>query len=393
LFLQKGGLEPTLYAERSSEEVRNGRLPNTVIHNYKTRARDQALGVNHWDDTALDIHGHWHYIGSEPPLSFPGYFSNPSLSVDYRLYHGAMLEDFEQRGGTVVFGSVGADDLPALAGKHDLVVVSTGGRTFAEVFPALADRSPYQQPQRRLAAGLFTGVGHDDRKYVALSIAPGHGETIVAPMESFEGNVTVVLFECVPGGALEELVVTKYEDDPKGYERLVLEKLRMFNPPVFERIDESEFALTRPTSFLQGAVTPTVRQSYTSLDESTYAIAIGDAHVHLDPVVGMGGNCASFAAFMLGETILEGGPFDEAFCQRVDERRLPLVLSSFDFTNFMLNPEPHLLDVIGAMSQSPQISDDFTEGFTDPPRQWHNMQSAENTTAYLASLTSTPATA
>jgi 2-polyprenyl-6-methoxyphenol hydroxylase-like FAD-dependent oxidoreductase len=389
LLLQQGGLEPTLYAERTSDEVRGGRLPNTVAHNYRTRARDRALGVNHWDESARQIHGHWHYIPTEPPLDFPGYFTNPSISVDYRLYHATMLEDFEERGGSVVVGPIGADDLRTLAGRHDLVIVSTGSRAFHDVFPVLPDRSPYDQPQRLLAAGLFNGVTYpDDKHYVTISITPGQGEVIEIPMQSFEGNVTVLLFECVPGGGLEELNATAYDDDPKAYERLVLEKLRAFSPPVFNRVDEGEFSVTEPRNFLRGAITPTVRQSYTQLDETTYAIAVGDAHVHMDPVIGQGGNAASFAAFMLGETILEGGALDEEFCKRVDERRLPLVLGSFDFTNFMLRPEPHLLDVIGAMSQNPALSDDFTEGFTDPPRQWQNLHSAENTAAYLGSFAS-----
>ena len=51
LLLQQRGLEPTLYAERTAAELREGRLPNTVAHHHHTRAREQELGVNHWDDS------------------------------------------------------------------------------------------------------------------------------------------------------------------------------------------------------------------------------------------------------------------------------------------------------------------------------------------------------
>lgn len=384
LLLQQNGLEPTLYAERTADEVRAGRLPNTVAHNYRTRARDRALGVNQWDGVAPDIDGHWHFVPLDPPLSFPGYFTNPSLSVDYRIYHSTMLEAFENRGGRVVYGRISPEDLPGLGRTHDLVVIATGRPAFASLFSPIPERSPYSEPQRKLAAGLFTGFRPVEKEHVTISITPGHGEVIAIPMHSFAGNVMVLLFECVPGGGLEELAVTSYEDDPAAYERLVVEKVRAFSPPMFERLDESQFGLVDPSSFLQGAITPTVRQSYARLDDGTIAIAVGDAHVQMDPVVGLGGNAASFAAFALGETILDGGPYDEAFCRRVDERRLPLVLGSFDFTNFMLNPPPYFLEVIGAMSQNPAVSDDFTEGFTDPPRQWSNMQSAESVAAYLA---------
>ena len=87
------------------------------------------------------------------------------------------------------------------------------------------------------------------------------------------------------------------------------------------------FALARPDSILQGAVLPTVRRSHARLDNGRYAIAVGDAHVAMDPVVGLGANSASLGAWTMGETILEGGPFDEAFCRKVDERRLPGVLA------------------------------------------------------------------
>jgi hypothetical protein len=39
LPLQQRGLSPTLYAERPPDEVRAGRLPNTVAHHHRTRGR------------------------------------------------------------------------------------------------------------------------------------------------------------------------------------------------------------------------------------------------------------------------------------------------------------------------------------------------------------------
>lgn len=366
--------------------MRGGRLPNTVAHNYRTRARERALGVNHWDDSAPAIDGHWHFFPGEPPLEFPGFFPNPSLSVDYRLYQAQLLEDFEQRGGAAVVGGLTTDDLPRLSERHDLLVVSTGRGGFGELFPP--ERQPFAAPQRVLSAGLYTGVARrPDQQYVTFSVTPGHGEIIEIPMESFEGDVTVVLFECIPGGDLEPLAKTPYADDPKGYERTVVEKVRAYCPPLSERLDDSEFALARPDSILQGAVMPTVRRSHAKLDNGRYAIAVGDAHVAMDPVVGLGANSASLGAWTLGETILEGGPFDEQFCQKVDERRLPGVLAHFEFTNIMLSPPPpHVLEVIGAMSQNPDIANDFTDNFTDPGRHLANLGTPEAAAAYIASF-------
>jgi hypothetical protein len=205
-------------------------------------------------------------------------------------------------------------------------------------------------------------------------------------MQSREGLVEVLLFECVPGGDLEVVARTRYADDPNAHDRLVLEKLRTYAPRVAERVDVSEFGVVDPTSALQGAIVPTVRRSYLELDGGTYAIAAGDLHVSMDPVVGLGANAASLSAFALGETIAEGGPFDEAFCKRVDERRLPGVLAHFDFTSFMLAPKEQLFPVIGAMSQNPALADDFTDNFTDPARHLEHLASPETAAAYVESF-------
>ena len=113
---------------------------------------------------------------------------------------------------------------------------------------------------------------------------------------------------------------------------------------------------------------------------------MGDAHVALDPVCGLGANAASLSAFALGETILEGGPFDEAFCKRVDERRMPGVLAHFDFTNFMLQPGPQLFEVVGAMSQNRALADDFTDNFTEPEKQLANLADLDAAAAYIGSF-------
>lgn len=385
LFLQQHGVEPTLYAERGPDEVRAGRLPNTVAHHHRTRARERTLGVNHWDGSGPSYGRHCHYFGGEHPLGFPGDFSQPSLAVDYRIYLSRLLEDFEGHGGKVELGTIGADDLSRLASRHDLLAVATGRGGLADLFPPLPGRSPFDGPQRLLSAGLYAGIAYAEPICVTFGVSPGHGEIIEIPIETFEGNATTLLFECAPGGDLEVLARTPYDDDPRAYEALALEKLRDHFPPIFERADASSFALTRPSSILQGAVAPTVREPYASL-EGAFAFAVGDAHVAVDPLVGQGANAASYSAWVLGEAIVEGGPFDEAFCRRVDERRREFVLGVFDWTNFMLAPQPHLFDLVGAMSQNKRLCDDFTENFNYPDRQWEHLRSPEETSAYIASF-------
>src|SRR5262245_18219387 len=48
LYLQQQGVPASLYAERTPDEHRALRLSSTPGHYGNTRAREAALGVNHW---------------------------------------------------------------------------------------------------------------------------------------------------------------------------------------------------------------------------------------------------------------------------------------------------------------------------------------------------------
>ena len=61
-------------------------------------------------------------------------------------------------------------------------------------------------------------------------------------------------------------------------------------------------------------------------------------------------------------------------------------MAHFDFTNFMLAPQPQLFDVIGAMSQNPALADEFTDNFTVPSRHLEYLSSPGATAAYLAAF-------
>jgi len=65
---------------------------------------------------------------------------------------------------------------------------------------------------------------------------------------------------------------------------------------------------------------------------------------------------------------------------------LPGVAAHFDFTNFMLAPQPHLFEVIGAMTQNRALADEFTDNFTDPGRHLEYLVSPEATSAYVRSF-------
>jgi 2-polyprenyl-6-methoxyphenol hydroxylase-like FAD-dependent oxidoreductase len=387
LLLQQQGIPATLYSDQTAAQLASGRMLNTVAHHNTTVQREQALGVDHWDLAEYGYFCHHHYIGGPQPLSFPGAFGAPSRAIDYRVYLPRLLEDFTDRGGDFRAGlHVSPEEIVRLSERHDLVVIATGKGGTSAMFPVIPGKSPYSRPQRRLCAGLYYGIAPSEPKGVTLSIAPPHGELLEIPTFSASGHVTVLLFENVPGGDTEVLADAKYDEHPAAFERLVLEKLRVHHPEVFERVNAARFGLTRPEDLLQGAVTPVLREDYAVLPNGRIVMALGDAHSVVDPVVGQGANSASYSAWELGAVIAEDPNFDERFAQKVAARRANRVRAISDWTNLMIGlpPAPHLLQLLGAMSMNPAVADEFTDNFNQPERQWDILATPQRTSAFLA---------
>jgi 2-polyprenyl-6-methoxyphenol hydroxylase-like FAD-dependent oxidoreductase len=385
LYLLAHDVPVTMYADKEPDAIRAGKLLNTVGHHHHTLERERALGVHHWDAAEYGYVCHHHCVLGDPPLRFRGDFDHPSSVIDYRIYLPRLMEDFADRGGrTVLVERFGMDEVERLSHDHDLVVVAVGRRSIGELFPPRPDKSPYDRPQRRLSAGIYAGIAYSEPKGVGVHFSPGHGELLELPIYSHAGFATALLFEAVPGGDLDALVDIRYDDDPAAYNRVVLEKVNAHFPMAAERIDASAFGLWSGRDLLQGALTPIVRHDYARLSSGRYALAVGDSHTVVDPMMGQGANSASYSAWVIGEEIVADVAYDERFCQRVARRREGFVHSVSDWTNLMLNPPQHVLEFIGAMSQDKALCDEFTSNFNDPERQVDVLCTAERTRAYLA---------
>ncbi|PXY22965.1 styrene monooxygenase subunit StyA [Prauserella muralis] len=392
LLLRRHDVPVTIYTDKSPAQLANGRLLNSVAHHAPTIERERELGVHFWPVEEYGYACHHHYVGGEQPLSFRGDFARASSAIDYRLYLPRLAEAYEERGGKLDVRLLQAEDLEPLAEAHDLLVVAAGRGAFSALFPRREDASPYDRPQRRLCVGLYRGIAESQPKGVTISVSPGHGELLEIPLYSAEGFVTALLFENIPGGDLEVLADLSYADDPKAFERTVLDKLATHHPQTFERVDPARFELTGPLDLLQGALTPTVRQDYAKLPNGKYALAIGDVHTVVDPVIGQGANSASHSAWVTGQEILSDYGFDELFCRRVAAARADVVLGAANWTNLMLAPPPeHLLELFGAMARHQHIADEFTDNFDYPDRQWQILATAERTREYLARRTGSAA--
>jgi 2-polyprenyl-6-methoxyphenol hydroxylase-like FAD-dependent oxidoreductase len=384
LFLQQHDVPVTIYTDKSAQQIADGRLLNTVAHHHHTLERERSLGVHHWDAGEYGYVCHQHSIvGTPEPIRFRGDFAHPSSIIDYRLYLPRLLEDYQERGGDLILGSIDADGIERISADHDLVVVAAG-RGAGAMFAPVPERCPYDKPQRRLCVGIFHGIEYTEPKGVGVHMSLGHGEMLELPITSRDGFATALLFENIPGGDLEMLADVSYEDGAAQFDEVILDKLQQHYPMCFERVDHSSFGLQGSRDLLQGALTPVVREDYVRLGSGKFALAMGDAHCVVDPVNGQGANSASYSAWVIGQAILDDFACDEQFCRRVARDRQAFVHGVSDWTNMILHPEPHVVGLLMAMSQNKPLCDAYTQNFNHPDRQWDAVATPERTAAFIA---------
>jgi hypothetical protein len=82
LFLQKRGIDATIYSDRTPEQIRTGRLSNFVVRFDRTCERERALGVDHWEFPDFGVFGVGMRVGIEPPIVWSGSFKRPASGVD-----------------------------------------------------------------------------------------------------------------------------------------------------------------------------------------------------------------------------------------------------------------------------------------------------------------------
>ena len=384
LYLRQHDIDVTIVSDRTADQITKARLPNTAAHFAVTIDREKMLGVDHWSDPEFHYTCHNHSFGGPQRLEFRGDFTRPSRAIDHRVYLPRLMEDFEALGGSIELKPVDALALGPLAQRFDLLVVASGRGTLAQAFEREPDASPYDRPQRQLLAALFSGIRRTNPVGATLSVSPGHGELIDIPILTFGGMASALLFENIPGGELEKLARVRYDENPKGFIELVLAKLEQHHPHIYNRIDPGSFDLCAPNDILQGGVTPVLRRSFLDLGEGKFAVAAGDVHCTVDPLLGQGANIASHSAMALAEEIVKDRALDVRFCERVEQRRRERILCASRWTNIMLQPpSPDLMDLIIEMSRNPDLCNEFTSNFNYPERQWDRVASPQRIRAWI----------
>ena len=391
LTLQQAGVDTTVYAEKTPDEMRAGRLPNGVVRHFASIARERALGVEHWADCGSRMETvNVSILGT--PVAFRGHLPEHASGVDFRVYLPRLLEDYAARGGTVVTGRATPDDVVAASAHHDLTVVASGRDSVDAFFPRDPERSPFAAPQREITCVLVHGLAPLQPGGISFSIAPGVGELFTLPFWSDRGLATIIGIEAIPGSPLEALRHASYGADPAAFEAQIVEALRTFAPPVYDRIDLATFAICDPRDVLQGAITPTVRRASCEVAPGKFVVAVGDAYITNDPICGQGANLGSATAAVLADAILADVAYDAWFCRCLERDMWAVAEPVTHFNNaFLAPPPPHVEAILGAATMHQAVADAFSANFANPAAMWRALATPERANAFLANAMAAPA--
>ena len=389
LGLLQAGHEVTLVSDRTAEQIRGGRVLSTQCMFGDALRSERELGLDFWEDECPKIDSVRYSAGppgTQDPLQLVGRVDAYWQSVDQRLKMSGWLEELERRGGDLQVRTAGVDDLEQLARAADLVLVAAGKGEIAALFERDPARSPFTEPQRWLAVAYVFGFEPlDPPSTFSISIVPGVGEFFGGPALTLGGPCMTWCFEAVPGGEMDVFRDDTWRTDPQADLDRCKEVFERFMPWEATRARDAE--LTDESATLAGAYAPVVRHAVGRLPSGAPVLAVADAAVLNDPLVGQGSNnAARSAAIVLDEIAARPeGPFDEAWLQRVADRCWEQSARySTAFTNLMLHAPPHIVDVLQAGAEEPRVADHLANGTNDPSTLFPWIETAEGTREFIA---------
>ncbi|WP_175719515.1 styrene monooxygenase/indole monooxygenase family protein [Burkholderia anthina] len=376
------GHEVTVYTDRTPDQLLAGKIPSTAFLFNETLDWERRLGLNFWEDVAPAGEGmlvDFREPSGASVMTVKGRLHDRSgQAIDQRTKFARWTQEFERRGGTLVFRAIDIDELDDIAGANDLTLIASGKGAINALFARDAARSAHDKPPRNLAAMLLKGpqiVG--DRPWPKADFRPlrfnfifGVGEFFSLPFYSHAvGECRSFLFEARPGGDMD-----RFQAATDGNELLEIARgvLRDFAPEDASLLDDAQ--LTDPNAWLKGAFTPTVRHPVGRLASGRIVMGVGDTVCLNDPIAGQGANNASRMADHLMKAIDVHGrePFDAGWMQETfDAFWDESARYTTAFTNALLEPPGDaVMHVLRAASTQRAVADDFVRCFQRPREFW-----------------------
>ena len=385
LGLLAAGYAVRLISDRTPDEIRASRIASSQCMFSTALGYERAVGVDLWDDAptvdGIGVTVPHPELPGEKLFSWAGRLDRSAQSIDQRVKFPALIDLFASRGGEIVYEAAGIPELERYARESELVIVAAGKGDIARLFERDAERSTFDAPQRALALTYVHGLAPTPEfSRVSFNLIAGIGEYFVFPALTLSGACDIMVFEGIPGGPLD-----RWKDlTPEQHLAASLDVLETFLPWEAERA--RDVTLTDELGTLQGRFAPTVRKPVATLPSGATVLGMADVVVLNDPITGQGSNNASKCAQHYLDAILDHGnlPYDRAFQQHAFERYFARIKPVADWTNTLLQPPaPHMLQVLGAASQIPEVAHRFANGFDDPADYGDYFLTPEGAERYL----------
>jgi 2-polyprenyl-6-methoxyphenol hydroxylase-like FAD-dependent oxidoreductase len=384
--LVDAGYAVTLYSDRTPEAILNGK-PMAFPLLFPTALQlERDLGINFWDDEfpGCDrFHSDVYDPEGNLALTMSSDLEQRWQAVDQRLKFFTWMQEFVKRGGELVIKAMTPQDLEECVQSYDLVVVAVGRGSFSTLFKKDAQKSQHEQPKRHLAGGVYTGLKGEATDYRTFKVTnlPGIGEMLQMPFYTKDQlPAYIVAFEAQPGGVMDQFSQVQSGQELLEVSKKVIQELR---PSEYEVVKDMK--LVDDQAWIQGAITPIVRQPIGHLPSGAIVMGIGDAVILHDPLAAQGANNATKMAHLVKQRIIEHGNqrFDESWMQGVFDEFWNYAQYTYTLTDYLLTPPDHMQDMMVAMAQNPEIAKDYFNGVNNPPSlaAWFD---AESSKKYLA---------
>ncbi|PHM45040.1 alanine-phosphoribitol ligase [Xenorhabdus mauleonii] len=371
LGLLDKGYQVTVVTNRTPDDVRNGRVMSSQCMFDTSLQFERDLGLNQWEEECPPVEG----IGFTVPhpeipgdklIEWSARLDKYAQAVDQRIKMPIWMEQFAARGGNLEIRDVGVTELEELAANHELVILAGGKGEIVKLLERDAARSPYDKPQRALALTYVNGMlPTPNYSRVSFNLIPGVGEYFVFPALTLNGPCDIMVFEGIPGGAMDGWREVRTPQEHLAYSKHIL---KTFLPWEAERCENVE--LTDANGILAGCFAPVVRKPVLTLPSGRQVFGLGDAVVTNDPLTGQGSNNATKACKVYYEAIIARGdrPFTAEWMNDTFEQFWQYGHHVVEWTNSLLAPpEPHILHLLGAAQQLPALASTIANAFNHPP--------------------------
>lgn len=369
--LLEKGYAVSLYTNKTPDQIRTGRVMSSQCMFANALDVERRLGINFWEDECPPVEG----IGFALPnpdqpdtkaIDWSGRLERVAQATDQRIKMPFWIEEFENRGGKVIFEDVGVQALERISSEYELTILAAGKGEVVRLFERDANRSPFDKPQRGLALTYVHGL-EPTAKYsrVSFNFIPGVGEYFVFPSLTLSGPCDIMVFEGVPGGPLDRF---RDVSGPQDHLERSLSFLQAFLPWEADRARNCE--LTDDQGYLAGSFPPAVRKPVLTLPSGNIVLGMGDAVVVNDPITGQGSNNAAKCAQVYLDSILEHGneAFDRQWMHNTFETYWAYADQVVAWTNSMLlPPSPSAFALLTAAHQHPKLAHFMANAFDHPP--------------------------